>query len=488
MAKQKCYTLFAWAFAAVFALVLADVLFNNRTPYYEVKLLPALVCCAAAFGVLVVLWQGWKKLRWQPGFRLEIGLVAALLVGYLLVQMVFAFVLEVQPTRTWDFGLVFSAAQQYAQTGVLPADYFNQFHNNAPMYLVLVAVFKVLGALGVENTMPAALVCNVLCVNVSLLLLYRVLRHLYGVKNALFGLIGAFLFLPFLLYGPIVYTDTVTLPFPIGALALWLSARDRPAGAGRMLRCMGAGFLAAAGAWLKITVAIALVAAVLDALLYAGSRKGWKMAACMAVSFAALYTVLSVAALISPWLPAYDKEKAIPWQHWVMMGLSGDGGYNDADYKLTLQGEDYSARVQIAQSEIVRRIEEMGPKGLLSHGLDKLSYIFGDGLYYAPMKLDIGSVHKGNFLQEYFIQGMRHTGRSVYAALGIQVAMLAGLAAASVNAARRRDHRATVLRVAVLGLALFLLLWEARSRYLLNFLPVMLVAAFPAVDEGSQSV
>ena len=46
----------------------------------------------------------------------------------------------------------------------------------------------------------------------------------------------------------------------------------------------------------------------------------------------------------------------------------------------------------------------------------------------------------------------------------------------------------TALFVVVLGLTLFLLLWEARSRYLLNFLPVMLAAAFPAVDEGRQSV
>ena len=79
---------------------------------------------------------------------------------------------------------------------------------------------------------------------------------------------------------------------------------------------------------------------VLDALLYAGGRRGWKMAGCMVLSFAALYGALSFAALHSPWLPAYDREKAIPWQHWVMMGLSGDGGYNDADYKLTLAGED----------------------------------------------------------------------------------------------------------------------------------------------------
>lgn len=248
MAKQKCYTLFGWGFAALFAVVLADVIFNNRTPYYEVEILPALVCCGAAFAVLAAAWRLWQKRGFSPEGRAEIFLVAALLGGWWAVQLVFAFVLEVQPTRTWDFGLVFSAAQQYAQSGVLPGDYFSQFHNNAPMYLVLVALFKVLGALGVQDVIPAALVCNTLCVNVSLLVLYRVLRRLYGVKNALFGLAGAFLFLPFLLYGPIVYTDTVTLPFPIGALALWLSARDRPAGAGRMLRCAGAGLLAAAGA------------------------------------------------------------------------------------------------------------------------------------------------------------------------------------------------------------------------------------------------
>ena len=150
----------------------------------------------------------------QPEGRLEAVLVAVLLGGYWVLQLVFAFVLEVQPTRTWDFGLVFSAAQQYAQSGVLPDDYFSQFHNNAPMYLVLVAFFKVLGALGVQDVMPAALVCNTLCVNGALLLLYRVLRRLYGAKSALFGLAGAFLFLPFLLYGPIVYTTQLHCPFP----------------------------------------------------------------------------------------------------------------------------------------------------------------------------------------------------------------------------------------------------------------------------------
>lgn len=216
MAKQRCYTLFGWGFAALFAVVLADVIFNNRTPYYEVEILPALVCCGVVFAVLAAVWRLWQKRGFSPEGRAEILLVAALLGGYWAVQLVFAFVLEVQPTRTWDFGLVFSAAQQYAQSGVLPGDYFSQFHNNAPMYLVLVALFKVLGALGVQNVIPAALVCNTLCVNVSLLVLYRVLRRLYGVKTRCSGWRGRFCFCPFCCTDPLCTRILLRCPFPSG--------------------------------------------------------------------------------------------------------------------------------------------------------------------------------------------------------------------------------------------------------------------------------
>ena len=52
-----------------------------------------------------------------------------------------------------------------------------------------------------------------------------------------------------------------------------------------------------------------------------------------------LYGALSAVTLHAAWLPEYKKEDAIPYLHWVMMGLYDDGGYNDDAYKLTLQGE-----------------------------------------------------------------------------------------------------------------------------------------------------
>ena len=110
------------------------------------------------------------------------------------------------------------------------------------------------------------------------------------------------------------------------------------------------------------------------------------------------------------------KENSIPYLHWVMMGLYDDGGYNDAAYKLTLQGDTYEERLEIDKKEITRKVREMGPAGLAAHAANKLIFTFGEGMYHAPIKLDLGAVHQ-NPLQMYFIQGKQHLGRTAYATL-----------------------------------------------------------------------
>lgn len=94
-----------------------------------------------------------------------------------------------------------------------------------------------------------------------------------------------------------------------------------------------------------------------------------------------------------------------------MMGLYDDVGYNDDAYKLTLQGETYEERLEIDKKEIARKVREMGPAGLAAHAAKKLIFTFGEGMYHAPIKLDLGAVHQ-NPLQMYFIQGKQHLGRT----------------------------------------------------------------------------
>lgn len=63
-------------------------------------------------------------------------------------------------------------------------------------------------------------------------------------------------------------------------------------------------------------------------------------------------------------------------------------------------------------------------------------------MYHAPIKLDLGAVHQ-NPLQMYFIQGKQHLGRTAYATLAVQLALLAGLCVAA--AGRRAAGRMVLL-------------------------------------------
>ena len=319
--------------------------------------------------------------------------------------------------------------------------------------------------------MLPALVLNTLAVNLSVLFCWRLLRRQAGPVAGLFGLGVCLCLAPLLLYGPIVYTDTLSMPFVCGGACLWSWAREGSARR-RLAGLAAVGAVCALGGWLKVTVAILLIAILLDALLSLPGRQKAAAAAAVAV-FALAYSGLSALSASSPL--AGDPDAAIPHSHWVMMGLSGDGGYNDDDYQLTLAAApDKAGRDAFDKAEILARLQAMGPAGLLEHLAHKLSYVWGDGSCYAPMKLDIRPV-RSSWLQSYCIQGMAHTGRIVYLATGLQLALLGLAVWGAIQSVRRQNWSISFVQIALLGLGLFLLLWEARSRYIVSFLPLLAV-------------
>ena len=236
---------------------------------------------------------------------------------------------------------------------------------------------------------------------------------------------------------------------------------------------MAAFALVGLGAVLKISTAILAIAFLLDFLL-CWRGKGRLPVLGVALACFALLLAGGNAASRAP-MPEYAFEP-IPHSHWVMMGLRGTGGYCDDDYQLTLQYDTYAQRAAFIRQEIARRRRAMGPGGFASHCLDKLSYIFSDGCCYAPQKLDMGP-KTPNPLHEWIISGGKYAGILYYAADGLQLCLLALCVAGALRALLCRDNTLTVLRVALVGLVLFLLLWEARSRYLVNFLPLFWLCA-----------
>ena len=161
------------------------------------------------------------------------------------------------------------------------------------------------------------------------------------------------------------------------------------------------------------------------------------------------------------------------------MGLHGKGGYWDPDYQLTLQYDTYEERAAFTREEIARRIQELGLSGMVCHCLDKVSYIVSDGTCYAPEKLN-RDARQPNFLHQFVIAGERYSGALYYAADALQLCLWAFCAIGGFWAAKKDEGNVTVFRLAGFGLLLFLLIWEARSRYLVNFLLLYLLCAASA--------
>lgn len=472
--SPRIYRAFQYGFALWTGLLFCLCLFAHNNPFLPLgrpQLAVAALLCAGALAAVFWCWE-----RFLPMPRHPRRIAAVLLAVYGVLLAAFGLLMQVNYYPNWDFPAVFGEAYAFVTTGAPPGEYFTYYANNAPLYCVYVGWFFLLRAVGVSDLMSGLVLLNCACILLALYWMYRIAARLWDEKRALLVLCAAFCYPAFLLYAPIAYTDTLTLPLVTGAALLWLRARDAAAegdAARARRRALAAFALAALGAVLKISAAILTIAFVLDLLFAWRGRARWITLAASAACFAAL--LLGGNTLARSVLPEYD-EDPVPFTHWIMMGLHGDGGYWDPDYQLTLQYDTYEARAAFTRQEIARRVREMGAAGLARHCGNKLSYIFSDGTCFAPRKLDIGPKYP-NPLHQWIIRGGKYAGILYYAADSLQLCLLALCAWGGLLAARRGETRLTFLRVAWFGLGLFLLIWEARSRYLINFLPLFLLCA-----------
>lgn len=484
--RMFLYRLSNSAFLLLMALAVCAAIFWNTEPLYAFQKLWLILAMALGALFFWVVYKGIQRLPSRWG-RLEKQALVLFFAAFVGMQLFIGWQLRVHPTEGWDFGLVYLYAKDFVLHGTLPDEYFLLFGNNRGIYALWCGYFSLLRLFGVQSFVWPSILLNIVAIDASLLMLYLCARRMAGRRRALFALAIGACTAPFLLYVPVFYTDTLTLPFPIAAVWLWMVAREKyNSGAFRaaLWRVCALSAIVAVGAMLKISVVIVWVALALDALiLLKGRRRFWLPlagAGVLAACFAA-YTLLLRAL---PILPVYNPAGGIPFTHWIMMGLHGNGQYYDPDYQLTLSAPDLAARYTLTLREIGGRLREMGPVGFVRHLLQKLGFTFGDGTYRVADKLDRAAV-RPSFLHPFVIFTGARFKLFFYASGGLQGGMLAWCGYGALRSAAKREDSLSFVRVALLGLVLFLLLWETRSRYLVNFLPLFLLCAALAVPAAS---
>lgn len=384
----------------------------------------------------------------------------------------------------WDFNALAEGATKSvdAEVDAGAIDYLHRHQNNIPTFYLLRTSFQVAASFGVTNFQAVGILLNIVAINASVLFIYLIARRFFGVKKAIFALIFASFVLPLvLLYVPIFYTDTLSLPFPIAIIYFYLKLRDEKRFSkksfGLLATIAGLAFF---GSMIKFSVMIAVVAIFIDTLIRM-NKSTLKQS---------LLTIGSIIIMLAPMFAGYnllankyihsrspDESIVTPWTHYVMMGMGKNGGQYDLE-------DDRNTSSYTSQSAAVAYNIEQIKKRLGDHGLTYIYFLYNKavgtwsgGDFESTYRLNNTGIVTSDFkpspLQEFIVSGSSRpfSFRSFLQAMGIL--LILGMAIGAIRNYGKKQQLLSLLQLSVFGLAIFLLIWETNSRYVVNFLPLI---------------
>lgn len=410
-----------------------------------------------------------------------------------LIQLYFGAKLKIYPANDLrhvaytaaSFGRTgsFQTARDYIATG--HNYYMARYPNNFAIMMILAVMYRIWFL--IFGYIPLYLPVAVNCIAVSASLLFTVLiaKEMWGRRKAVYTLILLAIFAPYYVYVPFYYTDTLSMPF--GVIAIYLILRALKTDNSRKVKKYAmlavAGMLLFVGFKVKGSIGVILAAALIYALLRYKMKEFACIALALIMGFGSFFVMFRVGynavGLVSE---EQADQYEYPYTHWVMMGLRGVGGYNGKDSMFT-DSIDGKAEKQEANIEVIKeRLKAMLEQHKLTeHFVRKAIWTWIDGTYFIPGH--ITHYVRRCFLHEIFLRDGKYYNWYYGYSNAYQLVLLFLMLMSLLKGVIRPKIEFTVLiKGAVFALFLFLLIWEARSRYLYNMTPLYILMAVDGVS------
>lgn len=501
MTVNRVYRAVMAILVGCFTILFLFVLFSN--PYLQNKYINR----AIVFGLMLVfsfiLFWGYRLLRKHRQYfttRRTIMILVVLLTLFFVLQLLFVKSAYVLPS--WDFGAVYGSVKAVVCEGKslqdLPQEqlYFTKFPNNAGIFLILSGILKGLQIIGFSinssNVLWYCLVINCIFIQIALWLAVTIFIRMKRNHDAIllaFLLMGGMVIL---LYCPIFYTDTLSMFVPLLLFHLILSYERRP-----LIR-YAVGFMAVSlvGYLIKLTSVFVIFAYVVFFVLKVGKEKLRRNIRKWVPFF---LSILAFVVLLYPINGKIQKELGItdemqeryqfPYTHWVMMGMYEQkdraGGYFLDAYTYTEQFETKKEKSDRNIEKIGEIVKDRGVKGEITFLLHKGVYTWGDGLFFSVQKLMRGQQNPDGIFRFLWDNEEAHEqeGISYYTTVFWYSVLLFVILSFWMVLFNKRVSRLDILRISIMGLAVFLLIWETRSRYLVAYLPILYIVAVDGMKQ-----
>ena len=465
--------------------------YNRKVEFLLPNIVLLLIAGALIGGLAFLAKKNKLKIFKKKGYKGINILSAVLFIGLIYVTLNTCF------HPGWDVGTVFDSAQRVSYEMFEPGEsafqssYFSSWPNQQFLLLLeafLLKVNRIFGIVSGDQGIMVLVGLQVLLLVITGNLLFRIIYR--KTKSKAFSYLGWGMFVVLLALSGwinVPYTDMLAVCFPVIIYFVYLKKDDSEKH--RWLWWALIGLLTYWGYKTKPSAAIMTIAILGGEMIFGIMKKETIRLKEMAKGGAALVLSMLISMLAFPALFSLTKIEVtkdfdVGPLHLVMMGLNKDtnGVYALRDVIFTDSfGTDKAARTAGQKEEIKRRLNEFGVSGLLEHSKKKALTVFNDGTFawategtYGSVMYDIRNVKMGPFLRDVFYE----TGNkypvlaAVQQAVWLVVLLLCGLCLFL-----KKDRHMTVLVISLIGIILFNMLFEARARYLIVFVPIFVLTA-----------
>lgn len=498
--KRTIFNCASFVFGMLGVMILAIVLFAGNSTEYAFKNEKVSVHNLG----LLLLGLLFMVFFLFVGYKLKSKLNGVCFHKLICILSVILFVIEffisygIYLKTGWDAGILNEASDYMVQNPGenMYSSYYIEYPNNV-FLLFLITVMKKISSLFSCNGYYLILFFGVLINNISILLVSLLL---YKITNSKYiSLVGWGIAV--LLYGMspwmcIAYSDTFSVLFSVLTLYIYALYRKKECPLSKKIGYVS--IVPVLGYFIKPQCIIVLIAIALielfglnrEKIRYIWSRK-WKIllafvqvgiAVIVLVGTAHIYTIVPIMS---------DSQKGMT--HFVMMGLNEEtnGTFSGEDASFTKSFPTKEEKRQANIEVIKERLSDMKGKRLALHTMKKVLVNFNDGTFvwgmedgerfYTEEFNNLGEISEG-LKKIFYNEGEYYEVFScVEQAVWLVVLFLAIIFFFLKR--RTKTNLEYIITLAIVGISMFNMLFEARARYFYCYAPVFVIMACLTINE-----
>ncbi|WP_288845984.1 hypothetical protein [uncultured Fructobacillus sp.] len=395
----------------------------------------------------------------------------------------------------WDFTIISTQVLvDGGKHGLLGwSDYFSFYPNNLMLLRLETIYWHITGQVDLNTFIYYLNLLNVVIVDVATILLVKMANSIlnkFGKNLVILLTVFLFTVVPFFV---IPYSDTISFLVTTIFIYVLNLFRHQQTLKRLMINAPILALVLCFGYFIKPSLIVLLVSTFIMALLYLFINNHlWltkKNLFFVTVTFGVFFLIPAV--IITSSLNNYDysfkvnRNLAFPATHFIAMGLTNKGGFNTEDSKMTAHIKNPNERNQVAIAKIKQRLGDYGVLGYEKFLIQKQMNNSSDGTLGWGQEGNFLTVYNKNnigmnksFQRKYFLNKNGLADNQKFEFKTIQQLIWILTLILILFSTLEYSQYSLFLKISAIGFFTFLLIFEGgRSRYLLQFLPVLLLIA-----------